>query len=119
MSFEKLKLCTRVLAPKRTYVTNIQTWKTTPTPEVLEWFDKNNIRDFELVEEGWEARTVSVLCCNSRATDVALILVADRHVRSLAKVNDMAPSNTGHTCRRLDRRAVEACNCQDWARGSQ
>lgn len=52
MSFEKLKLCTRVLAPKRTYVTNIQTWKTTPTPEVLEWFDKNNIRDFELVGAG-------------------------------------------------------------------
>lgn len=52
MFVEKMKLCTRVVAPKHTITTDVTTFRTSPTPEVEEWLFQNKIWDGELLAEG-------------------------------------------------------------------
>lgn len=51
MNVDKMKLCTRVVAPKHTINTDVMTFKTSPTPDVEEWFLQNKIWDSELLAE--------------------------------------------------------------------
>lgn len=51
MHVDKMKLCTRVKAPKHTLTTDITTFRTLPKPEVEQWLCENDIWDCELIAE--------------------------------------------------------------------
>lgn len=52
MFVEKMKLCTRVKAPKHTVYTDFATFEVRIRPEVLNWLIENHIYDGELIAEG-------------------------------------------------------------------
>ena len=51
MHVDKMKQCTRVVAPKHTITTDVTTFRTSPTPEVEQWLFQNKIWDGELIAE--------------------------------------------------------------------
>ena len=51
MHVDKMKLCTRVKAPLHTIVTDVVSFKTSPTKEVEDWLAEHGIWDGELIAE--------------------------------------------------------------------